>query len=90
MFTLKRLVSSGTGMDLRAQEISLNIANIKNAMTRALTESGRTSPFPTLVAVSKLKPPIDIAYCYNTTEQRDFGENYAQECMEKAKEVLIF
>jgi uncharacterized pyridoxal phosphate-containing UPF0001 family protein len=39
-----------------------------------------------LVAVSKLKPPADILALYEdeSVKQRHFGENYAQELMEKA------
>lgn len=39
-----------------------------------------------LVAVSKLKPPADILALYEDEQckQRHFGENYAQELMEKA------
>jgi hypothetical protein len=40
-----------------------------------------------LVAVSKLKPASDILALYQETKQVHFGENYAQELMEKA-EVL--
>ncbi|KAK6581372.1 hypothetical protein PZA11_006063 [Diplocarpon coronariae] len=40
-----------------------------------------------LVAVSKLKPASDILALYQQAGQRHFGENYAQELMEKA-EVL--
>ena len=42
----------------------------------------RRSP-PTLVAVSKYKPAADLRACYDA-DQRDFGENYAQELVEKA------
>ncbi|KAN0106707.1 hypothetical protein V8E51_009583 [Hyaloscypha variabilis] len=37
-----------------------------------------------IVAVSKLKPAADILALYNETKQLHFGENYAQELMEKA------
>ncbi len=43
-------------------------------------------PFPCLVAVSKLKPPEDIQVCYDLGH-RDFGENYAAELVDKAKEA---
>lgn len=39
------------------------------------------------MAVSKLKPASDILALYQEAGQRHFGENYAQELMEKA-EVL--
>ena len=38
---------------------------------------------PTLVAVSKFKPAEDLRACYDAG-QRDFGENYAQQLVEKA------
>lgn len=38
---------------------------------------------PTLVAVSKYKPASDLRACYDVG-QRDFGENYVQELVEKA------
>jgi uncharacterized pyridoxal phosphate-containing UPF0001 family protein len=37
-----------------------------------------------LVAVSKLKPASDILALYQESKQLHFGENYAQELMEKA------
>jgi PLP dependent protein len=36
------------------------------------------------VAVSKLKPASDILALYQESKQLHFGENYAQELMEKA------
>jgi uncharacterized pyridoxal phosphate-containing UPF0001 family protein len=36
------------------------------------------------VAVSKLKPASDILALYQENKQLHFGENYAQELMEKA------
>jgi uncharacterized pyridoxal phosphate-containing UPF0001 family protein len=38
-----------------------------------------------LVAVSKLKPASDILALYTGTKQLHFGENYAQELIEKAQ-----
>lgn len=37
------------------------------------------------MAVSKLKPASDILALYQETKQEHFGENYAQELMEKAE-----
>jgi uncharacterized pyridoxal phosphate-containing UPF0001 family protein len=39
-----------------------------------------------LVAVSKYKPAGDILACYEHG-QRDFGENYVQELVDKAQQV---
>jgi len=41
---------------------------------------------PTLVAVSKYKPTVDIQACYDAGH-RHFGENYAQELVEKAEQL---
>ncbi len=42
----------------------------------------------TLVAVSKIKPASDILVLYNLG-QRDFGENYVQELVEKKEQLPI-
>lgn len=54
----------------------VNIENWKH-ITEELAQKGVT-----LVAVSKTKPATDIQELYNAG-QRDFGENYVQELMEK-------
>jgi uncharacterized pyridoxal phosphate-containing UPF0001 family protein len=41
-----------------------------------------------LVLVSKLKPPSDIRAMYEATGHKSFGENYIQELVEKAQEVM--
>lgn len=53
---------------------------------RARVKQTALSPKSTLVAVSKYKPASDILACYETG-QRDFGENYVQELVEKAAQV---
>lgn len=40
------------------------------------------------MAVSKYKPSSDILACYEQG-QRDFGENYVQELVDKAKQVRL-
>lgn len=45
-------------------------------------------PYPTLVAVSKTKPPIQIVEAYSVG-QRHFGENYVQELVEKGSDLEI-
>lgn len=39
------------------------------------------------MAVSKLKPASDIFAVYEGCQQRHFGENYAQELAEKARQL---
>src|SRR5712671_6113169 len=50
---------------------------------RARVAAASNSRSSTLVAVSKYKPAEDVHACYDAG-QRDFGENYAQELVEKA------
>ncbi|KZS92530.1 hypothetical protein SISNIDRAFT_412776 [Sistotremastrum niveocremeum HHB9708] len=69
----------------RAQELSENIYHVKSLISQV--EASRPARRPvTLVAVSKYKPASDILDCYNAG-QRDFGENYVQEFIDKAKEL---
>ncbi|KAL1740856.1 hypothetical protein HDZ31DRAFT_14511, partial [Schizophyllum fasciatum] len=42
---------------------------------------------PTLVAVSKYKPASDVLACFEHAGQKDFGENYVQELVDKAKQL---
>ncbi|KAF9450059.1 hypothetical protein P691DRAFT_666164 [Macrolepiota fuliginosa MF-IS2] len=63
----------------RAQELGEALAEIR-VRVRSAALPGAT---PTLVAVSKYKPPSDILACYEH-EQYDFGENYVQELVDKA------
>ena len=68
----------------RTAEISNSLAAIR-ARVDASTSS---STPPVLVAVSKYKPASDILACYESG-QRDFGENYAQELVDKARQVRL-
>lgn len=72
----------------RASELVENLKDVclrvrQNYTLRQDSESSE----PLLVAVSKYKPASDIAACYEQG-QRDFGENYVQELVDKAKEVV--
>jgi PLP dependent protein len=62
-------------------------AALDDVRARIATAANSSSPPrrrpPTLVAVSKNKPALDISTCYEAG-QRDFGENYAQQLVEKA------
>ncbi|KAH9963106.1 hypothetical protein BGW80DRAFT_1352647 [Lactifluus volemus] len=61
------------------------LADVRARIATASSSSSSSSPRrpPTLVAVSKYKSTLDISACYEAG-QRDFGENYAQELVEKA------
>jgi hypothetical protein len=78
--------SASRPSEKRAQELADNLADIR---TRVRAAAGTTSDHrapPTLVAVSKYKPAADILACYDAG-QRDFGENYVQELVDKAAVV---
>lgn len=62
----------------RAQELISNANSIKEIVSNL--SGGKTN----LVCVSKLKPASDIKALYDVG-YRDFGENYVQELIEKAK-----
>jgi hypothetical protein len=70
----------------RATDLTANLAdvNAKIAQTRALLEIPRHI---TLLAVSKLKPASDVLACHRAGH-RDFGENYVNELVEKASQVI--
>lgn len=67
----------------RTEEILESLSEIR---ARVRSASAQDSPPRTLVAVSKYKPSADILACYDDG-QLDFGENYVQELVDKAKEV---
>jgi len=62
---------------------SLNEIRARVAAVAASNSSSHLRRPPTLMAVSKYKPVADLRACYDAG-QRDFGENYAQELVEKA------
>jgi hypothetical protein len=64
----------------RITEIQAALADIRARIATASNLPRRT---PTLVAVSKYKSTTDVRACYEAG-QRDFGENYVQELVEKA------
>lgn len=81
---LRTMTSDATSM--RSKELSRNLTLIQQKIASTAAEHGSTHSQTTLVAVSKLKPASDILHCFNAG-QRDFGENYVQECAEKAGEL---
>ena len=59
---------------------------VRERIERAVKAAGRAPGSVRLVAVSKTKPTSAIREAY-AAGQRDFGENYAQELDEKAREL---
>lgn len=70
----------------RVRELQENIQAIRAEMAAA-SSSISSNKKPTLVLVSKLKPPSDLMAAYENLAQdeRHFGENYVQELVDKAK-----
>jgi pyridoxal phosphate enzyme (YggS family) len=62
------------------------LKRIRERIARACERSGRAEALVSLLAVSKLKPAALIREAY-AAGQRDFGENYAQELRDKAREL---
>ncbi|MBS2024093.1 MAG: YggS family pyridoxal phosphate-dependent enzyme [Deltaproteobacteria bacterium] len=66
----------------RVQEIGENLREVRERVAQACARAGRDSGAVTLIAVSKTKPIEDVKAAIDAG-QRDFGENYAQELVEK-------
>lgn len=69
----------------RVSELLESLSEIRSRVQQA---SGSAASSTALVAVSKYKPSSDILACYEDG-QRDFGENYVQELVDKAQEVRV-
>lgn len=63
------------------QNININISKINAQINQACFNNNRQEPV-TLLAVSKTKPASSVEQAY-LAGQRDFGENYLQEAVEK-------
>jgi pyridoxal phosphate enzyme (YggS family) len=67
-------------------EIAARLAEVHARIDSAARKAGREPRSVKLLAVSKTKPTKDIREAY-AAGQRAFGENYAQELEQKAKEL---
>jgi len=67
-------------------DIATNISNVQSRILQTLQDCNRPSESVRLVAVSKTKPVELLMEAYNAG-QRHFGENYAQELIQKADEM---
>ncbi|KIJ51489.1 hypothetical protein M422DRAFT_157917 [Sphaerobolus stellatus SS14] len=67
----------------RAAELAEALADVRARVAAAVETSIHPTLQPLLVAVSKYKPASDILGAYDAG-QRDFGENYVNEVLEKA------
>jgi hypothetical protein len=66
--------------------VAEGLAHVRDRIVRAATAVGRDPAEVRLIAVSKTKPAAAIREAY-ALGQRDFGENYAQELVQKAEEL---
>ncbi len=69
----------------RILELSQNYAKIAARVTAAATKHNRNPNHIKILPVSKWKPASDIQALYDNDNLRHFGENYAQELVEKAQ-----
>lgn len=67
--------------------IADGLRRVTDALRAACLRAGRAEDAARLVAVSKRKPVADIRAAL-AAGQRDFGENYAQELRDKARELI--
>ena len=67
----------------RTAELYTALSEIRARISVVSASKSPPQRAPTLVAVSKFKPAEDLRACYDAG-QRDFGENYAQQLVEKA------
>ncbi|KAI0636000.1 hypothetical protein C8Q77DRAFT_1155731 [Trametes polyzona] len=70
----------------RAAELKESLTEIRQRVETASAKSPSRAGKPVLVAVSKYKPAADVLACYDEG-QRDFGENYVQELVDKAAQL---
>ena len=71
---------------MTAAELAGRLASVRERLARACAANGRRPEDVLLVAVSKFHPASDIAVVA-AAGQRDFGENYVQEALEKRAEL---
>jgi uncharacterized pyridoxal phosphate-containing UPF0001 family protein len=82
-FTMSNPSTTPKASAERASELLQCLTDVRARVSAA---AGSRQSEATLVAVSKIKPASDILACYEHG-QRDFGENYVQELVEKAEQV---
>jgi len=79
---LQVATSSGAG----AEAVAASLAGVRKEVAEAAIAAGRAPEAVELVAVSKTKPVALLHAAYDAG-QRVFGENYAQELVEKAPQL---
>lgn len=64
--------------------IASNLETVRQQLQQAAADAGRAADDVTLLAVSKTRPAKDLRTAFEQG-QRDFGENYLQESLEKVE-----
>lgn len=64
--------------------IASNLETVRQQLQQAAADAGRAADDVTLLAVSKTRPAEDLRTAFEQG-QRDFGENYLQESLEKVE-----
>lgn len=76
-------MSSGSSSDIRV-DVGANLQEVQDSIAKACQDAGREAQDVRLVAVSKTKP-LELVEAAYEAGQRFFGENYAQELVDKAE-----
>src|SRR5690554_8026727 len=66
--------------------LAASLAAVRSRLAEALNEAGRPASDARLLAVSKTKPAALVREAWHLG-QREFGENYVQEALEKQAEL---
>jgi hypothetical protein len=74
---------SSSSSDIRV-DVGANLQEVRESIAQACQGAGRATEDVRLVAVSKTKP-LELVQAAYEAGQRVFGENYAQELVEKAE-----
>jgi PLP dependent protein len=73
---------------MSSSNVAIGLTAVRKRIDAAAHRAGRDPSSITLVAVSKTKPASDVAAAY-AAGQRAFGENYAQELVEKSAALAL-
>ena len=71
---------------IQSMELAQNYKTVKENVTKACEQAGRSEQEVTLLAVSKTKP-VDMLMDVYRAGARDFGENKVQELVDKIPQM---
>jgi len=85
-FFSEKIAGFSVSKNSRLHEVGEQIRSYREEVSKYVS-SGSTAA-PVLIAVSKTKPATDVVMAW-LAGQREFGENYAQEALEKKNDVEL-